>query len=83
MERLVGVVVGVSKALGQVVAVEDEALAALIHNDTVKAVSSTGSSSSGGEVVHPDAAGGAVLESPDVGASRRMSSPPERVAFTA
>ena len=67
VERLVGVVVGVSKALGQVVAVEDEALAALIHNDTVKGRLRHGQLSSGGEVVHPDAAGGAVLESPDVG----------------
>ena len=36
VERLVGVVVGVSKALGQVVAVEDETLAALVHHETVE-----------------------------------------------
>ena len=67
MKRLVRVVVGVSKAIWQVVAVEDEALAALVHNDTVKGRLRHGQLSSGGEVVHPDAAGGAVLESPDVG----------------
>ena len=66
MQGLVGVVVGVSKALGQVVAVEDEALAALVHHETVKGRLRHGQLSPGGEVVHPDAAGGAVLESPDV-----------------
>ena len=67
MQGLVGVVVGVGEALGQVVAVEDEALAALIHHETVKSRFRHGQLSPGGEVVHPDAAGGTALESPDVG----------------
>ena len=67
MERLVGVVVGVSKVLGQVVAVEDEALAALVHHETAERCFGYGKLGACGEVVHPSAAGGAVLESPDVG----------------
>ena len=67
MELLVRVVVGVSKALGQVVAVEDEALAALVHHETVERCFGYGKLGACGEVVYPSAAGGAVLGSPDVG----------------
>ena len=67
MQGLVGVVVGVSKALGQVVAVEDEALAALVYHETVERCFGYGKLGACGEVVDPSAAGGAVLEGPDVG----------------